>query len=268
MAQAGVEIGGPQPGPRGAGQGMKEHELGPGVLAVAVPRRGRSRGCARPRSSWRRGRRCRGSAPGPRRSPPGARRDRSAPASPSPDGARTARARASRGCAHRRGGSGSARCWSPGEDGRTGGCGPSRSSGRARRTSAPAPRTPPAPAIALDDGRHSARSRPSPAPRRDSGAPASSPGSGPRPPPPRYRRPPPKEPPRLPRPRGCLAALISSCGEEVQYCRQLVVRPGESSKHKSALRGILERLPSWCYIGHGRTFGREVSGPEAMNIPR
>ena len=30
-------MGGPEPDPRGAGQGMKEHQLGPGVFAVAVP---------------------------------------------------------------------------------------------------------------------------------------------------------------------------------------------------------------------------------------
>ncbi len=37
MLQTGVEIVGPQPGPRGAGQGKKEHAVGPGKLAVAGP---------------------------------------------------------------------------------------------------------------------------------------------------------------------------------------------------------------------------------------
>ena len=38
MSQAGVEIGGPKPDPRAPAQGMKEHELGPGVLAVRATR--------------------------------------------------------------------------------------------------------------------------------------------------------------------------------------------------------------------------------------
>ena len=118
----------------------------------------------------------------------------------------------------------------------------------APRTSALAPKTPPAPAIALDGGRHSARSRPSPALRRDSGAPASSRGSGPRPPPPRCRRPPSKEPPPLPRPHGCLSTLISGRGEEVQYSRQLVGRQGESSKHKSALCRELPTIANFHYL--------------------
>ena len=37
-------MGGPKPGPRGAGEGMKEHELGPGVLAVAVSVAGEAAG--------------------------------------------------------------------------------------------------------------------------------------------------------------------------------------------------------------------------------
>ena len=38
-----------------------------------------------------------------------------------------------------------------------------------------------------------------------------------------------------PRPHDCLAALISGRGEKVHNSMQLIVRPGESSKHKSAL---------------------------------
>jgi len=37
MSQAGVDIGDPKPDPRASAQGMKEHQLGPGVLAVAGP---------------------------------------------------------------------------------------------------------------------------------------------------------------------------------------------------------------------------------------
>ena len=44
MSQAGVEIGGPKPGPRAPAQGMKEHEFGPRVLAVAVPVAGEAAG--------------------------------------------------------------------------------------------------------------------------------------------------------------------------------------------------------------------------------
>ena len=44
MSQAGVEIGGPKPGPRAPAQGMKEHEFGPRVRAVAVPVAGEAAG--------------------------------------------------------------------------------------------------------------------------------------------------------------------------------------------------------------------------------
>ena len=44
MSQAGVEIGGPQPGLRATAKGMKEHELGPCVLAVALPAAGEAAG--------------------------------------------------------------------------------------------------------------------------------------------------------------------------------------------------------------------------------
>ncbi len=36
MSQAGVEIGGAQPGPRAPAQGVKEHQPGPRLRAVAV----------------------------------------------------------------------------------------------------------------------------------------------------------------------------------------------------------------------------------------
>ena len=44
MSQAGLEMGGPKPGSRAPAQGMNEHELGPGVLGVAVPVTGEAAG--------------------------------------------------------------------------------------------------------------------------------------------------------------------------------------------------------------------------------
>ena len=44
MSQAGVEIGGPQPGTRAPAQGMKEHKFGPRVLVVAGPAAGEAAG--------------------------------------------------------------------------------------------------------------------------------------------------------------------------------------------------------------------------------
>ena len=62
MSQAGVEMGGAQRCPRAPAQGMDEHELGPCMCAVAVAAAlAAEAACARPRSSSRRGRRCRGS---------------------------------------------------------------------------------------------------------------------------------------------------------------------------------------------------------------
>ena len=46
MSQAGVEMGGPQPGPRAPAQGMKEHKLRVRVLAVAVPVAGEAAGAS------------------------------------------------------------------------------------------------------------------------------------------------------------------------------------------------------------------------------
>ena len=140
---------------------------------------GESRGYVRPRPSSRLGRRCRGNAPGRRRSRRAAAHGRSAPASHARDGACTATALASRGCAQRRAGAGTGSCWSADAAGQTAPRSPSQSSGRAPRTSAPVPRTPPAPATGGDDERHSAPSRPSPATHRGSGASASTPETEP-----------------------------------------------------------------------------------------
>ena len=87
----------PRAGPDRPAAGDKGTPALAGRARCSRPRRGRNRGCVRPRSSWPRGRPCPGTAPGPRRSPPEAPRGRSGPASHEPDGACTKTAPASPG---------------------------------------------------------------------------------------------------------------------------------------------------------------------------
>ena len=199
VAAGGVERGAGQARPRVGERGVGRRP------AWARPRRrcsrrarGGSRACARRRSSSRRGTPCRGSVPGRRRSPAAAADGRTAPASPPPGGARTAPAPASPGSA-RAGpaGSGSGCCWRAGAGGRTECGSPSRSSGRGRRTSAPAPRSRPAPPTRRANARRTTASRRSSAARPGSGAPPSGAGSALRPSPP----PAPRQP--RPAPRRC-----------------------------------------------------------------
>ena len=165
-------MGGPKPGPRAPAQGMKEHELGPGVLAVAVPVTGEAAGSPDldPVGGAVDG------APKEPRVDEGFRQKQLVSEAGRPVAHQAARAQRKHPRAE------VARATGENQEprvvgdqvqpGRTARRSPSRSTGRAPRTSAPAPRTPPAPATALDGERHNAPPRPSPAPRRGSGAPA------------------------------------------------------------------------------------------------
>ncbi len=111
MSQAGVEIDGPKPGPPAPAQGMKEHEPGPRVRAVAGPAAGEAAGAPNldPVGGAVDG------APEELGVDEGLRQKHVVTEASKPVADQTAhaqpRARASRGYAHRRGGSERARWW-------------------------------------------------------------------------------------------------------------------------------------------------------------